>query len=362
MPSQRTLCLSSYVRPRRPLTKTAWRRLQHPVHASHNRIKASVGSAARHVLVESGCLAAGRMNSKDLGGQALLHLSDLHFGCENPTALHALQALAAQLQPDVIVVTGDLTERATQRQFLAAKRFVAGLNCRHLVLLPGDRDLPQWAGWERLFWPARRFEVHFGPMRSSPVDLPWLRLVTADSVTRWRSADGALSPAECRRTADALASASPRQLRVVALHHPPLAAGGVLRGAAVAARCWDDAGVDLVLAGHVQQPDVTPLPGAPEHRPWLVTAGPAAASQALQSTLPGATQNATQNVKPSVNLIGHDAVDGCAWLQRWDFETASDAFAPGVLMRLPLTPVAKIFEPPQRRPPVLSAAAAAQRR
>jgi hypothetical protein len=299
-----------------------------------------------------------QINSKACGRQALLHLSDLHFGCEDPAVLHAIQSLTEQLQPDVIVVTGDLTARATRPQFLAAKRFLAGLSCRHLVLLPGDRDLPQWAGWERVFWPARRFEAHFGPMRCAPVDLPWLRLITADSVTRWRSADGALSDAECRRTAAALAGASPRQLRVVALHHPPLAAGGVMRGAAGAAHCWDDACVDLVLAGHVRQPSVTSLPGAPEHRPWLVTAGPAAGSRSLEGTL----ASGMPGVMPSVNLIGHDAVDGCAWLQRWDFEPACDSFVEGIFMRLPLTPTASTFEPRQRRPPIPSATAAAQRR
>ena len=55
----------------------------------------------------------------------LLQVSDTHFGTEQPQVVEALVALAAQQRPDVVVVSGDITQRARPAQFRAAKAFVS---------------------------------------------------------------------------------------------------------------------------------------------------------------------------------------------------------------------------------------------
>ena len=50
----------------------------------------------------------------------MLQISDTHFGTEQPHVVEALVKLAAQLQPDVVVLSGDLTQRARPAQFAEA--------------------------------------------------------------------------------------------------------------------------------------------------------------------------------------------------------------------------------------------------
>lgn len=246
-------------------------------------------------------------------GPTLLHLSDLHFGCEHPPAVRALQDLARRLQPDVVAVTGDLTQRATAAQFDAARRFLHGLPAGHLLVQPGNHDVPLWAWWERLLHPHRRFHAHFGADRCPVVDRTWVRVVAADSVAPRRHAGGCLSPREVARVAAALEAAPSTALRVVALHHPLDGPPAALWGAQAACRRWADAGADIVLSGHAHRASVRRLGGGHRATLWAVTGG-TAVSRRTRGGEP-----------PSVHLIGPSACGG-AWLQRWVFNAAAQAF------------------------------------
>lgn len=257
-------------------------------------------------------------------GPVLLHLSDLHFGCEHPPAVRALKDLAQGLQPDVIAVTGDLTQRATAAQFDAARRFLQGLPADSLVVQPGNHDVPLWAWWERLLHPHRRFHAHFGPDRCPVVERSWVRVVTADSVAPRRHAGGCLSPREVARVAAALDGAAPAQLRVVALHHPLDGPPAELTGAQAACRRWSAAGADIVLSGHAHRASVRRLAGGGGQRGalWAVTGG-TAVSRRIRGGEP-----------PSVHLIG-PWPGGSAWLQRWAFDADANAFERRLTMALP---------------------------
>src|SRR5688500_13809129 len=79
----------------------------------------------------------------------LLHLSDLHFGAHEPAVCSAVQRLAQRLGVAMVVVSGDLTQRATASQFGQAARFVKGLHARSTLVLAGNHDLPLVAWWLR---------------------------------------------------------------------------------------------------------------------------------------------------------------------------------------------------------------------
>ena len=53
----------------------------------------------------------------------LLQLSDSHFGTEQAPVVEALVALAQQQRPDLLVLSGDITQRATRSQFSHARAF-----------------------------------------------------------------------------------------------------------------------------------------------------------------------------------------------------------------------------------------------
>lgn len=90
----------------------------------------------------------------------LLQLSDPHFGTEQAPVVKALAALAQQQQPDLLVLSGDITQRAKRNQFAVARAFTDRLGAPLLAIL-GNHDIPLFDLGQRLFYPyARRVPVH----------------------------------------------------------------------------------------------------------------------------------------------------------------------------------------------------------
>ena len=254
----------------------------------------------------------------------LLQISDPHFGTEQPPVAEALVALAAREQPDLVVLSGDITQRARPAQFRAAKAFVDRLGAP-LLASPGNHDIALFNLWERLVRPYARYASVFGanlaPVHSSP-DL----LVVGVNTTRpWRHKHGEVSGAQIARVASLLAAARPEQLRVVVVHQPvavPHASdqADLLRGHGAATRAWAAAGADLVMGGHIHLPCTLTLQGL-ERRLWVVQAGTAVSSRTRPGgpnsvnivrwgEAPGASEGTAQ--------AGFTAARNC-FIERWDF-------------------------------------------
>ena len=93
----------------------------------------------------------------------LLHASDFQHG--RPFLPHAAEALvrfAGELDPDVTVVSGDLTQRARRSEFVAARQFLDTLPFQRLVV-PGNHDVPLYRVWERLTDPFGNYRTHISP-------------------------------------------------------------------------------------------------------------------------------------------------------------------------------------------------------
>lgn len=212
----------------------------------------------------------------------LLQISDTHFGTERPQVVDALVALAAQERPEVVVLSGDITQRARPAQFRAAKTFIDRLGAPVLAI-PGNHDIALFDLWARLTHPYARYVKVFGddlePVHSSQ-DL----LVVGVNTTRaWRHRNGEVSSAQIERVAKLLTSASPRQLRVVVVHQPAAViqakdGTNLLRGRHAALRVWAAAGADLVLGGHIHLPYTLAQHGL-ARRLWVVQAGTAVSSR-----------------------------------------------------------------------------------
>ena len=125
----------------------------------------------------------------------LFHVSDLHFGREDQTALAWFADAVAREQPDAVVVTGDLTMRARSHEFEAAKAWLAALK-RPITLEVGNHDLPYFNPLRRLFMPYRRFK-RVEKAIERPIELADARLVplktTARAQMRFNWASGRVS-------------------------------------------------------------------------------------------------------------------------------------------------------------------------
>jgi 3',5'-cyclic AMP phosphodiesterase CpdA len=240
----------------------------------------------------------------------LLHVSDPHFGTEQPPVVDALQRLSERLEPDVLVVSGDLTQRARRSQFEAARRVLGALRARHRVVIPGNHDIPLFNLVARLAFPYRGFRRAFGAPLAPRVETAELLVITVRTTRRWRHVDGTVSSRQIDEVARRLDVASPRQLRVVVTHQPvhvPREAErhNLLRNHRAAIRAWSAAGADLILGGHIHLPYVLPLTPEP-HPTWIVQAG-TAVSDRVRHDAPN-----------SVNVLRYDAAQRRCRIERWD--------------------------------------------
>ena len=199
----------------------------------------------------------------------LLHLTDIHFGAENTLAAAAAADFARTEPFDLLVLTGDVTQDGRPIEFEAAARWYGALPGPKMVT-PGNHDMPQ-VHPARLFDPFGRYEKRFGPAGSAWFDAPGLAVRafnTARSIQfRPNWSKGALAPGQARAVAADLGKAPPGTLKVAVCHHPlvevphgPMT-GRVIGGPAGAKRLAE-AGVDLILSGHVHTPFAFPLPFA----------------------------------------------------------------------------------------------------
>lgn len=257
----------------------------------------------------------------------LLQVSDPHFGTERPTVVHALAELARQQRPDLVVLSGDITQRARPAQFRAARSFTDRLG-GPLLAVPGNHDIPLFALWTRLRRPYARYAAAFGT-NLEPVHRSQDLLVVGVNTTRARRhKDGEISPPQVERVAALLEGATATQLRVVVVHQPIAVTRdddlpNRLHGHDAALQRWATAGADLVLGGHIHLPYVMALKDLA--RPmWAVQAGTAVSTRVR----PG--------VPNSVNLLrwGEDSTPGLCQIEQWDF--AEDV---GLFVRIKLSEV-----------------------
>ena len=190
----------------------------------------------------------------------LLHISDLHAGSVEERAVEqSLEPVLERTQPELIVVTGDLTHRGRRREHERAAAFLRGLG-RPLLVIPGNHDIP-YTFPARFTRPWAEFERQWGTVE--PVfRSDELMIVGLNSVRPWRHQSGQIRSAQIARTAELLAEAPKGALRVVALHHHLIGAPWRSRKRPVAHRSkvlagFVDAGAELILAGHIHQAAVS---------------------------------------------------------------------------------------------------------
>lgn len=254
----------------------------------------------------------------------LLQISDPHFGTTQPPVQEALVRLAQAQRPDVLVLSGDITQRARASQFKAARAFCDRLAIPQMLSLPGNHDIPLFNLYQRLFTPYARFLQAFGPALEACLDTAQWRVIGVNTTRRWRHKNGQVSGAQIDRVVAQLQSAGPAQLRVVVVHQPVYVMRAEdehdrLRGWEPAVRAWAAAGADLVLGGHIHLPYACELSSRVAglgRRLWCVQAG-----TALSSRVRWEAPN-------SVNLLRHDVASGLlqCQLDRWDYQAVAAQF------------------------------------
>ena len=188
--------------------------------------------------------------------KVVAHISDPHFGTEDPRVVAGLRAdLDGHTGPlpALVVLSGDLTQRARSEQFRASRAFLDGLRCPHLVV-PGNHDVPLYNVLRRFLDPLGTYRAHVTEDLSPTYvddELAVVGIATAHGFTR---KSGKVSPAQIAEATGALAGAT-TQWKVLVAHHPfvgPAAAqDDLVEDAEAALVAFRAAGVNVILTGHL---------------------------------------------------------------------------------------------------------------
>ncbi|MCB1354709.1 MAG: metallophosphoesterase [Rhodobacteraceae bacterium] len=189
----------------------------------------------------------------------IIHLSDLHFGRTRPELLEPLLAVIRDLEPDLVALSGDLTQRARRSQFGAARAFLDRLDL-HWLAVPGNHDVPLYNVPLRLTDPfsgyRRRISRDLEPVYVDE-EIAVVGLNTVDPLA-WQR--GRVTPDDIARAAERAGRAP---VKILMAHHPfkhvPDEPKALMKGAPEGLEALARTGFDVVLAGHLHAWRVEPV-------------------------------------------------------------------------------------------------------
>jgi 3',5'-cyclic AMP phosphodiesterase CpdA len=187
----------------------------------------------------------------------IAHISDLHFGTEEPAVAQGLLDDLTQIQPALVVNSGDLTQRARVWQFIAARAFLDRIPFPQLTV-PGNHDIPLYDVMMRFFSPLSRYQRYITPdlaPRFEDGQFAVLGVNTARSGT-WKN--GRISLEQIDQIKQTFCTLPFAQFKVLVTHHPfvppPDDPSPALVGrGGQAIDVLDACGADLLLAGHLHR-------------------------------------------------------------------------------------------------------------
>jgi 3',5'-cyclic AMP phosphodiesterase CpdA len=187
--------------------------------------------------------------------RTIVHLSDIHFGRVDWATLKPLISAVHAAAPDLVAVSGDLTQRARPAEFVEARAFLDSLP-KPQIVVPGNHDIPLHNLYERLVGRFTQYQTYISKdLEPFFIDdeIAVAGINTARPTT-WKG--GRINSEQLHRAHDRLVSSDRGQLKVIVTHHPFELPDG-MRSSALVGRAhmamnrFAECGADLFLAGHL---------------------------------------------------------------------------------------------------------------
>lgn len=196
----------------------------------------------------------------------ILHLSDLHYGRAREDLEQPLLDVIGRLTPDLVVISGDFTQRARVGQFARARAFLDRLDAPWLAV-PGNHDTPLDNLWLRMVAPWRRYRRAIHQDLEPRYADDGMVVVGVNTVNRFAWQRGRLSARRIARACEGFGVAGDRA-RIAVLHHPLQHGAGVrkrlMQGADAGLRGFAECGARIVLSGHLHNTVIAPMRAWPE--------------------------------------------------------------------------------------------------
>src|ERR1700682_3011961 len=187
--------------------------------------------------------------------RTIAHLSDPHFGRVERATVQALTAPVAEAKPDIVVVSGDLTQRAKEREFQEARQFLEALPSPQIVV-PGNHDVPLYNVVARALKPLRNYQRYISKDLEPFYSDDEIAIVGVNTARSLTFKDGRLNRRQVARCCARLEACVEKRARVIVSHHPfdlpeTHELHGLVGRAHMAMAGFARCRVDLVLSGHL---------------------------------------------------------------------------------------------------------------
>jgi 3',5'-cyclic AMP phosphodiesterase CpdA len=251
----------------------------------------------------------------------IVHLSDLHFGRVDPELLEPLRSRVHQIGPHLVVVSGDLTQRAKPEQFRQAKQFLDSLP-QPQVVVPGNHDVPLFNVFQRLLTPLGKYKRIVNPdVEPEYIDdeIAVIGVNTARSLV-WK--DGSINKRQVERVRSRICHLDERVAKIVVTHHPfdvpeDHNEAEIVDKAAKAMKVFAQCGADILLSGHLHKTHTTHSAErykTPGHSALIVQAGTATSTRGRGET----------NSFNALHITAEEVM-----IERWEWNSHSQVFELG---------------------------------
>ena len=193
--------------------------------------------------------------------RTIAHISDLHFGRVDPALLEPLRRALMAVAPDVLVVSGDLTQRARSRQFHAARAYLDTLP-QPQVIVPGNHDVPLYNVFQRFLAPLRKFRrIVTEDLEPAFID-DELAVIGVNTARSLVFKGGRINASQVERVRARMCGLPEAVTKVLVTHHPfdvprdSRAGGQIVGRARMALERLAGCGADLLLSGHLHESHV----------------------------------------------------------------------------------------------------------
>jgi 3',5'-cyclic AMP phosphodiesterase CpdA len=193
--------------------------------------------------------------------RTIAHISDIHFGRTDASVLAALTQKLHELNADLLVVSGDLTQRARNQEFAEAKEFLDSLNGPKVVV-PGNHDIPVWNIFHRFFEPFKKYAEFLGTDREPTYVDDELVVAGINTARSLVIKGGRVNEQQIERVRELMCGVDEGALKIIVTHHPfdlpqTHSADDIVGRAKKMMPRLAECGADVFLAGHLHVSSVT---------------------------------------------------------------------------------------------------------
>jgi 3',5'-cyclic AMP phosphodiesterase CpdA len=187
----------------------------------------------------------------------IIHISDLHFGAEEVKIVDALLSDINSLEPNLVIVSGDLTQRARSDQYIAAAEFLEKINSFQIVV-PGNHDISLWNIFRRFFRPLKKFKKYISDEEFPIYKDEEMIIVGINSARSLTIKSGRISVEQIDHLKNIFCDVPEPRFKGVVVHHnlipsPEVKKHKMLGRAGLFIQELDNCGIDMMFSGHLHK-------------------------------------------------------------------------------------------------------------